>query len=209
MGHGDHVGQIELALGILVVQTGEPAAQLATVGHQHAGVHFADGELLGVGILLLDDADYLAIAAHDTAITGRVVQHHGQQRHAIACLGGQQPLQGLRLDQRGVAVQHQHVVFIVPERDGLGHRMTGSQLLGLQHPVQVGCLDPLLQQFGTVAIDQVQLLGPHLAGGIDHMGDHGLVGDRVQYLGQGGTHTGTFTRSQDHDVEGHNSTFGT
>ena len=77
VGHGNDVGQIELALGILVVQTRQPAAQLAAVGHQHASVHLADGELLGVGILLLDDADHLAIVAHDAAIAGRVVQHHG------------------------------------------------------------------------------------------------------------------------------------
>ena len=63
--------RVELALGILVVQTRQPAAQLATVGHQHAGGKRM-ASCLGIGILLLDDADHLAIAAHDAAITGRV-----------------------------------------------------------------------------------------------------------------------------------------
>ena len=112
-------------------------------------------------------------------------------------------MQGLRLDQRGIAVEHQHVVFVVPERDGLGHRVAGSQLLGLQYPVHIFRDDPLLEQLGTVAIDQVQLFGTNLASGIDHMGDHGLVGHGVQHLGENRTHTSTFTRSQDHDIERH------
>ncbi|MNZ15789.1 hypothetical protein D3C78_327460 [compost metagenome] len=203
MGHGDHVGEIELPLGVLVVQTGQPATQLGAIGHQHTGIHLADGELFGVGILLLDDADYLAVFTDDTAIAGGVVQHHCQQRHAVVGLGGQQPLQGLGLDQRGVAVEHQHVILILPERDRLGDGMAGAQLLRLQHPVEIRGGDPLLEQLGAVAIDQVQLFGTYLASGVDHMGHHGFVGDRVQHLGQNGTHASTFTRSQDHDVERH------
>ncbi len=207
--HGDHVGQVELALGILVVQTGEPAAQLTAIGHQHAGVHLTNGQLFGIGILLLDDADYLTIFTDDAAIAGGVVQYHGQQCHPVFRFGGEQALQGLGLDQRGIAVEHQHVVLILPERDGLGDGVTGSQLLSLQHPVDIGRHDPLFQQFGTVAINQMQLLGTNLTGSIDHMGNHGFVGYRVQYLGQGRAHAGTFTRRQDHDVEGHKLTFGT
>ncbi len=207
--HGDHIGQIEFALGILVVETRQPLTQLAPIGHQHAGVHLSDRQLFGVGILLLDDADYLTIFTDDTAITGGVVQYHGQQCHPVFSLGSKQSLQGLWLDQRGIAVQHQHIVFILPERDGLGDGVTGPQLLRLQHPVHIGRHDPLFQQLGTVAIDQMQLLGTDLTCSIDHMGNHRFVGYRVEYLGQGGAHAGTFTRSQDHDVEGHKLTFGT
>jgi hypothetical protein len=42
MGHGDDVGQVELALGILVVQTRQPAAQLA-IREVNTGVLVANG----------------------------------------------------------------------------------------------------------------------------------------------------------------------
>ena len=84
---------------------------------------------------------------------------------------------------------------------GMFH-LTAAQLEGAEK-------EQPLPWLGKAPRELMQLLGTDLAGGIDHMGNHGFVGYRVQHLGQNGTHAGAFTRSQDHDVEGHKLAFGT
>lgn len=58
--------------------------------------------------------------------------------------------------------------------------MAGTQLLGLQHPGDLGISQSLLQQFTAMAIDQMDGLGTQLVGGVDHVTDHGTPGNRVQ-----------------------------
>jgi hypothetical protein len=70
-GHADHVGEVVLALGILVGEPRQPAGQLAGGQAEDAGVHLVDGQLLGAGVLVLDDALHLAPrVAHDAAVAG-------------------------------------------------------------------------------------------------------------------------------------------
>jgi hypothetical protein len=80
-GQADDVGQVVLAGGVVVAQRAEPAPEgLRRRGHD-AGVDLVDGELLGAGVLVLDDADDRAVAAlaNDPAVTVRVGHPHREQ----------------------------------------------------------------------------------------------------------------------------------
>ena len=92
----------------------------------------------------------------------------------------QQLAQGGRGNQRGIAVQHQYLSLIRDRWRSLRHSVAGTQLLGLQHPGDLGIIQSLLQQLTAVTINQMDGLGPQLVGGVDHMADHGTPGNRVQ-----------------------------
>src|SRR5690606_24300450 len=55
-GQADDVGEVVLALGVVVADAPEPVAQLGNRGDQDAGVHFLHLALFVGGVLLLDDA---------------------------------------------------------------------------------------------------------------------------------------------------------
>ena len=78
-----HVGQIKLALRIIVADLGQRVKQRAGIEAIEPGIALVDGGLLGRGILLFDDALNLAsLVANDASITGGVVKLHGQHHHA-------------------------------------------------------------------------------------------------------------------------------
>ena len=66
--HGDHVGQVVLALRVVRLQRGDPAGErLGRRGH-HAGIDLVDAQLLGRRVALLDDAAHVAVRiAQDAA----------------------------------------------------------------------------------------------------------------------------------------------
>ncbi|MNP78938.1 hypothetical protein D3C76_1766660 [compost metagenome] len=84
---------------------------------------------------MFDNAHHGAVFTYDAAITARVLQLHRQQTNTTLRLGCQQAGQRFNGDQWHIAIQHQHVFIIGKMRCCLLHRMAGSQLLGLQHPV--------------------------------------------------------------------------
>ena len=92
VGHGqtDHVGQVVLALGVVVVDAGQPVLEPGGRRGQDACVDFLDGALGLGGVLVLDDAaDLAGGVAHDAAVAGGIVQHLGEHGGAIAARGQQ------------------------------------------------------------------------------------------------------------------------
>jgi hypothetical protein len=89
----DDVGQVVLALGVVVLQLAQPVGQAGRRDGHDAGIDLADRLLLGRRVLLLDDADHVAgRIAHDAAVAGRLVQIDGEHRQAVLA-GLQQALQ--------------------------------------------------------------------------------------------------------------------
>ena len=80
----DHVGQVVLALRVVVAERPEPAREVARREDHDAGAHLAQRALGRGGVLLLHDALHRAAFAHDAAIAGRVVERHGDERDAVA-----------------------------------------------------------------------------------------------------------------------------
>ena len=108
--HGDYVGQVVLALCVVVRQTAHPVSQATGRQGEDPGVAFGNCTF-GFGcVLVLNNRTHLAIRiTHDTTITSRVGQVDGQQAQLLGANLLEQTLQGLDLDQRYIAVQDQHV----------------------------------------------------------------------------------------------------
>ena len=66
--------------------------------------------------------------AHDAPVSRGVGHVHSQQRELAASAVGDQPLQGVGLNQRHVAVQNQRDAVIWQRGHGLLHRMPGAEL---------------------------------------------------------------------------------
>ncbi|MNJ43862.1 hypothetical protein D3C77_388880 [compost metagenome] len=202
-GHGNHVGQVVLTLGVVVRQTPQPLGQACTRYRQNAGVAFLDGFLRVAGILVLNDRCHLALGITDNApVTRWVNKIDRQQAQLLRGDLGQQALEGIDFDQRHIAVENQHRISR-KGRQGLRYRMAGTQLLVLQNKIQIISRQTLTHQLGTVPDHHMNALRLQLTGAVDNMAKHGVAGDRVQYLGQRRAHPGTLACGEDNDIERH------
>ena len=81
---------------------------------------------------MFDNARYSTrLIAHYAAIACGVGKLDGQQRELLAAASVNQGLQGVGLGQRHIARQHHHHTIVRQQRQGLLHRMAGTQLLRL------------------------------------------------------------------------------
>ena len=199
--HGDDVGQVVLALGVVVRQAAHPVGQARGWQRQNTGVAFLDGFLCIVGVLVLNDGSHLALlVTHDTTIAGRVFERDRKQAQLLITGFGQQTLQGLHFDQRHIAVQHQH--GIGGQRwQSLGNSMAGTQLFILHDEIQVVSGQALANQLGAMANDHVNTLWLQLTCAVDNMAEHRVAGYRVQHLGQRRAHAGTLAGGENNDIE--------
>ena len=200
----DHVGEVVLALRVVVLQLREPLPQPAGRHAHQARVAFVDRAFLRVGVLVLDDAhDVAGAVPDDAAVARRVGQHHAQYRDRLLARFRHEPGQGLELHQRHVAVEHEHEMIVRDLRHGLRHRMSRAVLLRLQHPLHVRageCGEDLL---AAVAIDDAGRGSLEAAGGVEHVPQQRLARQRLEDLRQVGVHALALAGGQDHDGEGH------
>ena len=181
---GEHVGEVVLALRVVVAQRRQPGAQRIGISGDDAGVDDADAALFVAGILLFDDARDVALGiADDAAVTGgigRLGREHGKRAGR-----GQQPGQGVAGDQRHVAVEHQHACVVGYARQRLLHGVAGAQLPGLFRPAQVGLVGERRAHLGTAMpehdMDRRRMQGTR---GVDYVRQHRPLRDRLQHLGQ-------------------------
>lgn len=154
-GNLKHIGDIQLALGVIGVEFLEGIGKHAPIKGENAGIDLIDLALFFGGILLLHDGRHAAIlSANDAAVTGRVIEAHREHSDRVALLGvgGAQTLDGLWGKQWDIAVGDNDGSLEVRNRlQAAGHRMTGAQLL-------------LLHRLQYLA---VQLLGDGIHGGGD------------------------------------------
>jgi len=77
--HGDGIGQVVLALRVVVLQLAQPARELGAGCDENAGIDFTDLTLGIGGIFLLHNAlDSPIGTAHDAPVTGRVGEFSGE-----------------------------------------------------------------------------------------------------------------------------------
>ena len=133
---------------------------------------------------MLDDAgDIVARVAHDPPVPARIVQVRGQHGEAAAPRFPQ-PLQGLGAHERDVAIQDQHVGIAREVRHRLLYCVAGPELLGLQHPLDVGVGERSAHRLGAVAVDHDHLARLERARRGEHVGEQRPAGERMQDLGQ-------------------------
>ena len=133
IGQCNQVGKVIFALRIVALQGIQPAFQLGIGQHQNAGVDFLHRFLGGIGVFFFHNRHHIATLADDAAVAGGVFQHIGEQAHFFAG-GVEQGLQGGRVNQRHIAVEHERAAFCGQVRQRHFHGMPGAQLLGLLHP---------------------------------------------------------------------------
>ncbi len=206
-GQTDDVGEVVLALRVVVGDSAEPALERRSRGDQDAGVHLTDRALFGRRVFVFDDADHASVAAHDAAIAGRIAHLDRQQRHGAFRRLDQSIERGV-LGERHVAVQHQRRPAIVQMRDRLLHRMAGAQLRLL--------LDPLDRQAGqhrmrghgvayglaAVSVYDDDLLRMQVPGRHHHVAKQRDARQRMQHLRAVGLHALALSGSEDDDVHG-------
>ena len=94
----------------------------------------------------------------------------------------QQALQGLGLDQGHVAIEDQHPLR-GQRRRRLGHGMTGTELLGLDHEAHIVGSQLAADLIGAMADDDVDAGRLQFAGAVKDMPQHAATGYGMQHLG--------------------------
>src|SRR5476649_2349523 len=131
-GLGHDVGQVILALRVVVRQGRQPAFQVRGRRDHDAAVDFLDRPLGVGGVLFLDDGDNIAVFTDDATQSVGIILHHGQDAKLVATGRlDQAPQRGGRR-QRHVAVQDQRRHAVVQFRQRLHDGVAGAQLRFLQ-----------------------------------------------------------------------------
>ena len=157
-GQCDDIGEVVLALGVVSPEAQKPRAQPAGRRRHEPGIHLAGGELRGARVLVLDDgADLAAGIAHDAPVPGSVAEidrEHGKR--AAGREVDELPEAG-GTDQGHIPVQHQHRVLVGNQGHGLHHGMSGAELIGLQHPIDVLVLERILDLGAAVTVHDADI----------------------------------------------------
>jgi hypothetical protein len=202
---GEDVGQVVLALGVVIGEPGEGGGQRRRVEGVGAGVDLVDRQLLragvaGAGAFRLDHAlDLAAGAADDAAVGAGIVELDRQHRRGRrgSLMGLEQPGDRLGGDQRHVAGEDEDRLGGLNQRRRRAHGAAGSVGLGLDDGLG------LIGKPGGDVIarrdDHRDLTGARLERGEDRPGDHRPAADGVQHLRQRRAHAGTGTRRHDQD----------
>ncbi|MNX76259.1 hypothetical protein D3C86_1077620 [compost metagenome] len=185
------VGQVVLALGVVVADALEGREQLGPVGEVDPGVDFADFALGLGGVLVLDDPRQVTgLVAHDAAVARGVLGLEGEHRQSGAGLAV-----GLEHREQGPGAQEGHVAA---QDDDLA-REARKRALGLEDGVGSAELLALLDGLDRLAQRGADLLGAvpddgdrardaQALHGREHVPDEGLARDPVEDLGQGALH---------------------
>ena len=211
--HLDHIGQVELALGVVGLHPPERGRQQVPSEHEDPGVDLVDEELVGCCVGLLDDAGHPVVLAdpQDASVAGGILHPCRQDRAGRAALSmavHQRP-DRLLAQQRRVSGEDEHVVLLAVVQVVVGQSCQADR-----HCVAGAPLHPLLDepepQPGTVLRE---LLGdplrsvPHhhdrafeLFGRqrVEHVEDHGPAAEQVQRLWSGRAHPAALPGSEDH-----------
>ena len=216
----DGVGEVVLALGVVVGQLGQRLDQERRVEGEDPGVDLPHRPLLVGRVLLLDDPlDLAVVVADHPAVAVGVGHHAGQDAHrplgGLVLLGEGPQRRGL--EQRGVGVRHQHRALGDLPRSGHGlhrdpDRVPGAVLLllGREQRVRHQGLDVRADLVALVADDRDDPPRLDLLDGRQHVPDHAPPRHRVQDLHGLGLHPGAAAGSQDDDgqLSGHRLTLG-
>ena len=195
----DDVGDVELALAVVRLEFVEARPQQTRRDEIDAGVALLDGQLLGRGVLGLDDSRHpaLLVADHPARDVARGRQH--DEIGGGLRLDGAHALERLDAQQRRVSVEDEDVAREVAQRV-LGHHdgVAGALPLGLQD--ELGALAVHAPDLVGVAADHhQQALGGDPLGHLLDVAEHGQAADLVQHLGAARLHAGALAGGQDDD----------
>ena len=105
-----------------------------------------------------------------------------QQRRALTRAGVLQGLQGGRLDQRHIAIEHQHHTIVAQHGHGL-HCVASATLRLLAHKLHVAARKRRLTCAARQPVTTTHWRGAKRLRGMQHMGQQGLTCQCVQHFG--------------------------
>jgi hypothetical protein len=198
--HGlfDDVGQVDLALFVAIVDTGQALPQELGVQQIDPRVALRDLELIGSGVGRLDDALHAAVgtAHHDSAH----VHLAGEQNQIGPALGLERHhlTQRLAPQERRVAVENQDVAAEA-QQGGLGAahgvaRAPGRILHGELGPAREG----FAHRVGVVSHDDHPARRLENLRGGERIGEHGPPAQGMEHLRALRLHAGAVTGRQQH-----------
>ncbi len=130
----DGVGQIVLALGVVVANAAEKSGQVSHAEGDHAGIAQIDLAFAGTCVLVLADCDKLVLAVGDQPpVARRIAGAESQDCDAGAEIeAGAKPGDRLGANERCVGVEHDHVAVMASNGASRGEDgVRGAALLGL------------------------------------------------------------------------------
>ncbi len=134
---GNGVGEVILALRVVVAHVLEDLEEERRLEAVDPGVNLFDGQLLGRGVLGLHDSTHAAaVVADDTAQGAGILAHRGEQRGRGSRFGmaGDQLRDVLAAEERNIGVGNDDRTGVIREGLlGLHDRVSGTQLLFLNH----------------------------------------------------------------------------
>ena len=162
------IGQIELSLGIAVVQAADRLSQQVSLKHVNGGVDLLDGQFSAGGIPLFDDAqDPSILVANDAAVSGGIIQIDRQYRGSVtgADMVVEQAMQRVRVQQGHVRGDDQHLAVVLELAIQLVHgalnRTPRAWSAVLAHDAHLGIVGPcsLRHQVGLMMNHHCRQLG--------------------------------------------------
>ena len=211
MEHGDRVGQVVLAVGVLGAEPSQGGRQHAAPEAVHRGVDLVHRPLLLGGVSLLDDArDPAVLVLDQPSVAGGILQA-GDEQAGRGVAGPMRPHesgQSRRPEQRRVTREDDHVsvlVLVVGEvrkarqahRGGVARTALHVLLDELERERARGpLLDGLGDALGAVADDHDHPLDRKLGERVENVEHHGTSAQQVQRLGLGRTHPGPLAGGQ-------------
>ena len=202
----EHVGQVDLALGVARAEAVEGGCQRGAVEHVEARVVLADGELVGGRVARLDNAvDRPVGAADDPPVGGGVLDDRGEHRGrpALGAVLGDHPGDQLGGQQRRVAARDDHrVARRVEGREADLGRVPGAELLLLHRHLHAGG-QRVAHHLGAVTDHHHRVGHPAPVEGVEHPADHRAPGDRVHHLRQRRSHPGSLAGGEDDSADAH------
>lgn len=225
----EDVGEVDLALSVVLAEAPERGAQHRGVEHVHRRVDLADLALLVRRVLVLDDpGDVTVGVAQDPAVAGRVVDDGREDRHGVLAGGVLREQVGERLgvDQRGVAREDDDGTVDAERAGGAGlelarrgrgrldggverreRALDGAARAGdlvLVDDERAGDAGESLGRDGLALVpdDDGDPLGVERGRRGEGVAEDGAPGEGVEDLGGGGAHPRALACSQDDDGGG-------
>ncbi len=203
----DHVGEVVLALRVVVGQRGQRRTEEPRRECVHGRPDFANGALCIRCIALFHDSQHVAVCAtQDPAVPGGVAGFAGEQRpgRSGAAVKLDEVFQRLVTDERHVAGNDEDDVVVLDlqplETDSCG--MPGAELLLLecrrcawgQHGGHI---------FGLVPDNHDALVDPCLCDDLQHPIDERPPRGLVEHFREVGLHSGALPRTKEHRFHTH------
>ncbi len=184
IGDLDDIGQVELALGVVVADRIEQAERIGARERHQAAIAEIDAALLGAAVAILADRGKRPVAHDQPAVACRRIGPEAGN-HDI-CAGaelGPQPRQVVRLQQGRIAESDDDIVMALLDRLARGeHRMGGAEPFGLQEGPggRRETRHRLADAFRLAPNDDGDVACRAARRRLDDMRDHRQAGDRMQ-----------------------------